>query len=72
MSFLKDINPKNWFSSKKKDEKKFIEEEFKKGNIIIPTDLRDYEDLEEFKEKTSDIESIKESLQEIENSKQVC
>lgn len=44
-----------------------IEEEFNKGEIILPTDLRDYENLEEFKEKTLGIKSIQSNLKIIEN-----
>lgn len=53
------------FSKKKKKEMEFIENEFKKGNIILPTDDRDYYNLEDFKEKTKDIEKIKNKLEEI-------
>ena len=51
---------------KNKKELKKIEEEFEKGNIVLPTDLRDYVNLSEFKEKTSHISSIQNQLKKIE------
>ena len=64
----------NWakyrFVDKKhEDEIKEIEELFNRGEVIIPTDLRDYENLQEFKEKTSHIESIKTKIASIEDGK---
>jgi len=56
----------NPFNRKKKKELKKIEEELEKGKIILPTDLKDYVDLAEFKEKTSHISSIYDQLKEIE------
>lgn len=57
------------FLNKKRDkQKQQIEDEFNKGNIVLPTGLRDYENYEEFKNKTSHLENIKESLNVIENN----
>ena len=56
---------------KKEKELELIESLFEEGKIILPTDIRDYIDLEEFKEKTKDIPSLKEKLNVIEdNSKE--
>jgi len=43
-----------------------VEAEFNKGNIILPTGVRDYENYDEFKEKTSHLPKIKEKLEGIE------
>jgi hypothetical protein len=43
-------------------EQEFIEKEFENGNIVIPTDSRDYVDLEEFKRKTNHIPHIQDKL----------
>jgi|AntAceMinimDraft_7_1070363.scaffolds.fasta_scaffold60514_2 hypothetical protein len=42
------------------------EKEFAKGNIILPTGLRDYENYREFKTKTSHLPKLKEKLELIE------
>ena len=39
-----------------------IEDEFNKGNIVLPTGLIDYENYNEFKEKTSHLKNIQNSL----------
>ena len=38
------------------------EKEFEEGKILLPVDKRDFEDLEDFKEKTKHIPKIKEKL----------
>ena len=43
-----------------------IENEFNEGNIILPTGLVDYENYEEFKEKTSHLKKIQNNLTKIE------
>jgi len=55
-------------SSKKKADKiqEAAEKEFAKGNIILPTGLRDYENYREFKTKTSHLPKLKEKLELIE------
>jgi len=58
------------FVDKKRElELKKIEDSFNNGEVILPTDLRDYENLNKFKEKTSSITSIKEELEIIENGR---
>lgn len=52
------------FKSKKKKEIEQLEKDFHDGKVLLPSDLRDYENLEEFKEKCPD--SILEKLNEIE------
>ena len=44
-----------------------MEEEFNKGNINLPTDLRDYDDIEQLKSLSPD--SVKKRLVEIQKSK---
>ncbi len=46
-----------------------IEEDFKKGNIVLPTGMIDYEDFKEFKKKTSHIKVIQNQLKIIEKNK---
>ena len=58
-----------FFKKRKTKEELFLEEEFEKGNINIPTDLRDFEDIEMFKEKTSHLKSVQEQLSELEDEK---
>lgn len=56
---------------KKNDEKSqsdLIEEEFNKGNIVLPTNIKDYENYEEFKDKTSHLENIQNNLSTIEKN----
>ena len=62
------IFPLKFLSKKKDKEMDFIEKELKKGKVILPTDLRDYEDLEDFKLHTKEIDLIKNRLVEIEEN----
>ena len=39
-----------------------IEDEFNKGNIVLPTGLINYENYNEFKEKTTHIKKIQNNL----------
>lgn len=43
-----------------------VEEEFESGKILLPIDKRDFEDLEEFKEKTKHIPKIRKKLETLE------
>lgn len=45
-----------------------VEDEFNNGNIVLPTGLRDYENYEDFKSKTSELKNIQEQLTVIEKS----
>lgn len=58
------IEPTISMFKKKKapDFQQLAEEEFEKGNIVLPTDIRDYENLDEFKEKTSHLKNIQNNL----------
>ena len=49
---------------KSKDQEN-IDKEFEEGNIILPIDKKDFENLDEFKEKTSHIKSVKKELDNI-------
>jgi len=60
LDLFKRFNP-----LKKKDLSIEIEAEFNKGNIVLPTGKRDYEDYEEFKEKTIHLKGIQNSLKNI-------
>lgn len=51
---------------KSKDQEK-IDKQFEDGKILLPIDKRDFEDLDEFKEKTSHIKSVKKQLDNIDN-----
>lgn len=42
------------------------EQEFEKGNIVLPTDLRDYANYKEFKKNTSHLPRIQQRLKQIE------
>lgn len=55
----------------KKKERKFIENEFNNGKIVLPTDVRDYVDINEFKEKTKNISTIQEQIEDIEETARV-
>lgn len=48
--------------SKKEEE---YEKEFSEGNIIMPIDKRDFENLDEFKDKTSHLNNIKETIENL-------
>ena len=52
---------------KKNSSQDEVEKEFANGNIILPTETRDYENYEDFKEKTSHLENIQKKLGEIES-----
>lgn len=52
----------------KKDDLKNISEydkEFEEGKVLLPIDKRDFEDLDEFKEKTKDIPKIQDKLESL-------
>ncbi len=52
----------------KRDESKLIDEydkEVEEGKILMPIDKRDFEDIEEFKEKTKKITKIQSQLKSI-------
>ena len=58
------------FSMKKLNKDKLkkqeeYEEEFLKGNILVPIDKRDFENLDEFKEKTNHLPTVKETLKNL-------
>ena len=65
---IKSLFKKKEKTPKLSKEQKFIEEEFKRGNVVLPTDIRDYEDFESFKIKTKDIPEIQERLTKIEEN----
>lgn len=67
MKFPKIKFPK--IKLQKNNSQEEVEKEFEKGNIVLPTGLRDYENFNEFKEKTSHLENIQSELEVIENSK---
>jgi len=60
---------KNLFGNKKVLEKRQqeVEDEFSKGNIVLPSGKMDYENYDEFKEKTSDLEDVQSNLETIES-----
>lgn len=43
-----------------------VEDEFNNGNIVLPTGLRDYENYNDFKNKTAHLENIQKQLVSIE------
>ncbi len=45
-----------------------IEKEFEEGNILMPVDKRDFEDIEEFKKHTSQLPEISEQLEDLDRS----
>jgi len=45
-----------------------IEDEFNNGNIVLPTGLIDYEDYNNFKDKTSQLKNIQNQLTLIEKN----
>lgn len=49
----------------KKKERKFIEDEFNNERIILPTDVRDYVDIEEFEQKTKSLPAIQKQIEDI-------
>lgn len=52
----------------KQTESKLMNEydkEFEEGKILMPIDKRDFEDLDEFKEKTKDISKIKNKVESL-------
>ena len=59
---------KNLFKKKIDKKQQEVEEEFSKGNILLPTGTRDYEDYDEFKEKTSHLPEIQDSLKKIKDN----
>ncbi len=58
-----------FFRKKKNIVPNKIEQEFNKGNIILPSGIRDYNDYDDFKSKTKDIIRIQEKLKVIEEDK---
>jgi hypothetical protein len=50
---------------KKKPKINIIEEEFWKGNVLLLSKKRDYENFEEFKKKTSHLKIIQKKLKKI-------
>ncbi len=66
---IKNIFSKFKKSNKLKKEMDEIEKEFNKGNIILPTGFVDYQNFEDFKNKTSHLTEIQDQLKVIEKNK---
>lgn len=64
MGFFGLFKKKNKFKKLSKKDKE-IEKYFNEGSIVLPTDIRDYENIELFKEKVKNIPSIYNRLKEL-------